>query len=339
MPIQMQQNPETHVALLVDSSGSMMGHSTNVVNAVNTLITDLKTKAAKLGQTIVFSLYSFGGTVDTLVQNRPIGEVGNIKQSDYVANGNTPLLDAMTLAIGHIEAIDHSRVANLITVITDGQENCSRVGPSGLKDRIRNLTKTDRYTFTAMVPKGDVAHTAQLLGLLSGNIVEWDTATDAGLKAATQQLGGSYGSYLASRAVGATKSANFFEAKIDPQQAVQVKKSLTNINGDFVQLPVTTQTPKVIKDFVEHYKLRFMKGRAFYQLTKPEKVQHHKEILLKEVKTGNIYGGSEARGILGLPQWQEVKVKPADFSDWQIFVQSTSDNRKLMDGTTLLWLR
>lgn len=339
MPITIQKNPETHVALLVDSSGSMKGHGPNVVKSVNQVVGDLKANAIKTGQTVVFSLYSFGGTIDTLVQNRPIAEVPILKTEDYTPDGGTPLLDAMTLAIGHLEAIDNSRVANIVTVITDGEENTSRVGPSGLKDRIANLTKTDRYTFTAMVPKGDADRTARVLGLLKGNIVEWDISSDTGFVAAAQTLSSGYGTYLKGRSVGATRSSNFFEAKVDPAQAKLVKQALTDVQGDFKQLPVTTNTPKVIKAFVEYMGLRFMKGRAFYQLTKPEKVQHHKEVLLKELKTGKIYGGSEAREILGLPQWQEVKVKPADFSDWQIFVQSTSDNRKLMDGTTLLWLK
>lgn len=198
---------------------------------------------------------------------------------------------------------------------------------------------TDRYTFSAMVPRNQASALISLLGLAPGNVVEWNVGSTEGIALAASTLSAGYGNYLQSRSVGATKSSNFFEAKIDPNQAKLVKQALTDVQSDFKQLPVTTNTPKVIKAFVEYMGLRFMKGRAFYQLTKPEKVQHHKEVLLKEIKTGKIYGGSEAREILGLPQWKEVKVKPADFSDWQIFVQSTSDNRKLMDGTTLLWLK
>ncbi len=339
MPITIQKNPETHVALLVDSSGSMSGHGASVVKAVNEITAGLKVKAKTLGQDVTFSLYSFGATIDALILNRPIAEVPELKPADYRAEGNTPLLDAVTLAITHLEAIDSSRVANLVTVITDGEENSSRVGASGLKDRIRNLTASDRYTFSAMVPKGSAVRTGQVLGLLAGNITEWDTFSAQGLAVATATLGQSYGGYLDSRSTGVLRSSKFFEAKVDPAKAVEVKKALTDVQSEFIKLDVATTTPKVIKDFVESHGYRFMKGRAFYELTKPEKVQPHKEVLLKEIKTGKLYGGAEARGILGLPQWQETKVKPADFSDWQIFVQSTSDNRKLMTGTTVYWLR
>ena len=59
---------------------------------------------------------------------------------------------------------------------------------------------------------------------------------------------------------------------------------------------------------------------------------------MREIKTGAVYGGAEAREILGLPG-TDIKVKPTDFSDWDIFVQSTSNNRKLVVGTNLLYLK
>jgi hypothetical protein len=104
-------------------------------------------------------------------------------------------------------------------------------------------------------------------------------------------------------------------------------------------MTVRTQDPKTLQDFVEARGMTFQKGRSFYQLTKPEKVQSHKEVLLREVKTGAVYGGAQAREILGLPKGLDTKVKPADHGSWDVFVQSTSNNRKLMVGTILLYLK
>jgi hypothetical protein len=54
--------------------------------------------------------------------------------------------------------------------------------------------------------------------------------------------------------------------------------------------------------------------------------------------TGAIYVGVNARNLLGLPA-QEVKVNPANVSAYNIFVQSTSVNRKLPKGTQLIVLK
>jgi hypothetical protein len=52
-----------------------------------------------------------------------------------------------------------------------------------------------------------------------------------------------------------------------------------------------------------------------------------------------IYGGNAARSLIGLPYGAEAKVEPGNHANYDIFVQSTSTNRKLVRGTKLLVLR
>jgi len=329
----------THLALLIDSSGSMTGFESQVIKSTNQILEDLQAKAKELDQEVVVSIYSFGGTVDTLMQNRPIKESPRLRAGDYEANGGTPMYDALSLAIGHLEAIDKPSVANLVTVITDGQEVGSRVGASTINSRMAKLTQSDRWTFTFLIPNGNRAEIeTRLSAVAPGNIQEWEVSSK-GLKETTARVSGNYGNYLNLRATGATKSTGFFTASVNSSQAKLAKAQLMDVQGDFKEMTVRTQDPKTIQDFIESRGLHFMKGRAFYQLSKPEKVQSHKEILLREIKTGSVYGGAQARDILGLPHYQEVKVKPADLSNWDIFVQSTSNNRKLVVGTNLLYLK
>ena len=51
-------------------------------------------------------------------------------------------------------------------------------------------------------------------------------------------------------------------------------------------------------------------------------------------KDGKKFGGSESRQLLGLPT-ENTRVKPGDFGDWRIFIQSTSLNRKIKTGTSI----
>ena len=49
-----------------------------------------------------------------------------------------------------------------------------------------------------------------------------------------------------------------------------------------------------------------------------------------------VFGGTDARSVLGIPEGQNLKIKPGNHGNFDIFVQSTSLNRKLVRGTKLL---
>lgn len=99
----------------------------------------------------------------------------------------------------------------------------------------------------------------------------------------------------------------------------------------------------VIRDFITSRGIEFKPGRGFYELTKSEKVQQHKEIILEDRKTGELFTGAQVREFLGLKP-QTVKggvterLSSRDKLDgYRIFVQSTSYNRKLIGGTTFMY--
>jgi len=78
-------------------------------------------------------------------------------------------------------------------------------------------------------------------------------------------------------------------------------------------------------------------GLAYYQLTKPEDVQPAKDLVVRDKSSGAIYGGHEARALIGMPTSARVRVKPGNFGNWDIFIKSTSVNRKLVRGTDVLY--
>ena len=338
MPIAINTTPTTtHLALLIDSSGSMRGLDTKVVKNVNNILEALQTKAKELSQKVLVSLYSFGGTVDTLLLRQPIDRSPRLKASDYTASGTTPMVQALNRAISDLEAVDGKDIANLVTVVTDGEGDFD-YGQETLNQKMVKLTGNDRWTFSFLIPRGNTYHiNSRFRSLPAGNIQEWDT-TEKGLEVGSQAMANGYASYLGLRSTGATKSTGFFTAAVSTQQAQAAKQNLNDVRKDFKELTVRTQDPKTLQEFIEARQLTFQKGKSFYQLSKTEKVQPEKEILLRECATGAVYGGAQARGILGLPVGVEVKVKPADHGTWDVFVQSTSNNRKLMPGTNLLYL-
>lgn len=93
-----------------------------------------------------------------------------------------------------------------------------------------------------------------------------------------------------------------------------------------------------IKEFASENGISFQPGRGFYLFNKPELIQKRKEVILREKSTGNFYEGAKARFMLNLVDYDDSKrIKPTEFAEYDVFIQSTSANRKLIGGTTFLY--
>lgn len=102
----------------------------------------------------------------------------------------------------------------------------------------------------------------------------------------------------------------------------------------FQALPVDADCD--IKKFVESNGLVFRKGRSFYEWTKKVTIQSYKELILQDKATGKFYTGQAAKDKLGISGTGRYS-PPDDVKDYRIFVQSTSNNRKLLGGTNFLY--
>jgi hypothetical protein len=78
-------------------------------------------------------------------------------------------------------------------------------------------------------------------------------------------------------------------------------------------------------------------GKAFYQLTKKEKIQPTKEVLVMEKGKKAIYSGNEARTMVGLHHNALDHCTPGNHANYDIFIQSTSSNRLLVRGSKLIY--
>ena len=107
-------------------------------------------------------------------------------------------------------------------------------------------------------------------------------------------------------------------------------------SGRFQILDVSKDS--VIRDFVGEHDLLFAPGRGFYEFTKRETIQDKKEIVIRNKVTGDMFSGSAARKLLGIPFGMgKSKISPKHGDKYDVFVQSTSYNRKLVGGTRFLY--
>lgn len=109
--------------------------------------------------------------------------------------------------------------------------------------------------------------------------------------------------------------------------------------GRFQKIEV--ESDQAIKDLVEDNGLEFERGRGFYEFTKRETIQAKKEVVILDTETGDMYQGDAAREVLGLPVGASIDISPRaagfDTERYKVYVQSTSNNRKLIGGTTFLY--
>lgn len=99
--------------------------------------------------------------------------------------------------------------------------------------------------------------------------------------------------------------------------------------------------PKVIKNFVIENGATFKTGRGFYQFIMPEIIQENKEVLMVNKETGEVKADTVwCRNQIGAPLGTRKKVNPKTldvFKNFDIFIQSTSHNRKLDPNTKFLY--
>lgn len=327
------------VSFLLDASVSMSGIASAVKKQFALLISGIRDSTPK-DQAVEVSIFTFSrpGSLRTLCLNQDIGSINeNSVISAYSATGGSTALVQSTLeAIASLQSAfeDFSKdTTNLLYVITDGEDNSSN-GQS--HDRIRRdlASLGDRWSVAVLVPSVNSRISAERFGFPHGNIEVWNATSAQGVEIATKSISGSYQNYTQARSLGATSSNNLFHVDASNLTNKDVRDNLTEFNGWI--FPVRADSR--IDDFVSKATGKpYVKGSAYYELSKYEKkVQGYKKIAVRSKTTDKTYGGAEARKLLGLGHGDVAVSSAIVNGNWRVFVQSTSDNRKLIAGTSVL---
>lgn len=341
----------THVGIVTDHSVSMQGIRHQAKADLGRLLypfrdsdspaTPFYITHAKCGVSKYGSFQSKYSGYNSISESSVAAKHTRADLEDYVTPcGCTPLYDAVMLLIDELEKLPAvSNAAFLVQVITDGVENASITSSSVLARRIKTLQDTDRWTFTFRVPKGQSYTIVDRLNLQPGNVLEWETTADGMNKSSVVNAAATQ-SYIASRGAGQTSTKSFY-ANLSNVTSSQVEKACADISADISIWPVATAEDGMqVRDFVEK-RLKgktMVRGTAFYQLTKTEKnVQSYKKIIIRDKSTNAVYGGESARKLLKLPTNANVRLSPGDHGGFDIFIQSTSVNRKILKGTQVVY--
>ncbi|MFJ4776685.1 vWA domain-containing protein [Streptomyces sp. NPDC088762] len=339
------QNYINHVALVLDASSSMSHLSRKVVEVADQQIAYLARRSKELDQETRVTVYVFADKVECVVYDKDVLRMPSLKQL-YRTGGMTALLAATLKSQRELAQTaqlygDHSF---LTFVLTDGQENASHRCPDAPARDPRALvqavaemieTQQDNWTLAVLVPDQMGKREAMQCGFPKDNIAVWDATSTQGLEEAGQVIRQATEKFMAGRAQGIRGSRAVFSTGADAVNKDTIKAAgLTSVDpSQYHLIPVAREA--AIREWVVECGHTYRTGGAFYQLSKPEKIQARKKIAVLEKKTDRVYTGPEARTLLGLSD-VEVRVKPDHNDDFTIFVQSTSVNRKLVANTRLL---
>jgi hypothetical protein len=167
----------THIAVVLDRSGSMSLCADDTVGGFNAFVAEQKKAEGEATMTLT----QFDTEYEIVYDFKNIQDVPKLT---FVPRGNTALLDAIGRTIqtvGHSlelkpEAERPEKV--IFVIITDGKENSSR---EFKKDQINQLIKTQtdvyKWEFVYLGANQDAIQEGSALGVLLTNALTFDTRT------------------------------------------------------------------------------------------------------------------------------------------------------------------
>lgn len=337
-----------HIGLVLDASGSMGKHAVKLIEVADNQVKHLAVKSKEMNQETRITIWTFSDHDDIhcVVWDMDVLRLPSIAEF-YQINGMTAFVDAALKSFDDMSTTSqiHGDHSFLIYFLTDGEENASVNSSDKLAPAIRRLA--GNWTVAALVPGAKEAMDVKRLGFPAGNVQIWDSTTTEGLEEAAQSILRSSDAYMSARATGMKSTTTLFDMSAAAVNKATIQAAgLVPLNtNEYILTTVVFKKPfQDGDDWISTFTNnvlghQYVSGRGFYQLTlAPVKVQIQKDIAIVEKKSGMVYTGKNARALLGLPSNLEVTLRASQNPDYDIFIQSTSPNRKLLVGQKYLYL-
>lgn len=204
--------PKTHVAIILDKSGSMSGTKESAISGFNETVQDIKERAKT--QEIYCSLVTFNGEVYEHLWNVPAEQLAEANPADYQPNGSTAMRDAVGYTVQKLlNTTDHenTEVSYLIYVISDGETNADHhYGTEALKELMSGVQATKRWTITYIgCSESYMQEIARQTSTPIANMASWSNSTAGGVKKGFANVRSRTQKYFDERELGGVGSSNF----------------------------------------------------------------------------------------------------------------------------------
>lgn len=167
----------THIAVLLDRSGSMGAVKDETISGFNYFLKEQKA----VGDNAFFTLVQFDSqSTDVVHEARPVRDVPDLNQDTYQPRGSTPLLDALGETINStgktLAAIPEANRPDKVVfvVITDGEENAShKFTKTQVKEMIDHQTAKYNWQFVYLGANQDAFAEAGAVGISVANAADF----------------------------------------------------------------------------------------------------------------------------------------------------------------------
>jgi Mg-chelatase subunit ChlD len=157
--------------IILDASGSMDCIRRQALSGCNETLQSIRSmqqKNADQRHYVSIVVFNSETPAKTLYDRMPVNNAKELTLSDYVPNACTPLYDAIGVSVNRLAgSIDKGdkQTCVLVTIITDGQENCSReFNHAQLKSLIEER-KQQGWTFAFIGANIDEVKEAERIGI------------------------------------------------------------------------------------------------------------------------------------------------------------------------------
>lgn len=216
------KNDYTHIAIVLDRSGSMEAVANDTIGGFNKFLADQKAVPGHATLTLVqFDSQS----VDTVNDGTPISFVADLTSKTFVPRGGTPLYDAIGQTINATGKFlknipEDARPAKVVfVIITDGFENASHeFNREKVFEMIKHQREAYKWEFVFIGANQDAMATGRAMGVAGTNCM-----TSAANSVGTQSLYDSASSNLRSYRTSARADMSFTQSDYDKQAAAGAK--------------------------------------------------------------------------------------------------------------------
>ena len=165
---------QSRVIIVLDKSGSMSSCRKEAIKAFNDQIDILKNSPDNVKPKI--SLLTFNSEVgEPIYKNIDVKQASCLKEKDYIPSGGTAMLDGVGEAVSFLNSLeeaDDDNTAFLVIIISDGEENSSKLfGYEEISNLINGRQKTGKWTFSYLGANGlDLSEVNEKMSISKGNI-------------------------------------------------------------------------------------------------------------------------------------------------------------------------
>ena len=171
----------SHVVFVLDDSASMQSCREQTISGFNEFLTSQIANDSETGIKTYITLVKFdGGGVSYVYKNVRAKEVAPLNTESYNPRGVTNLYDAIGTAITAVnmqlaEQKKASRPAPIITILTDGNENASRVYSAGVVKQMVEKAEGKNWTFMFLGANIDTFAVGGSMGFSAHNSASYST--------------------------------------------------------------------------------------------------------------------------------------------------------------------